>query len=84
VWGEERRKLEVLLWTCNSEKKSLLEALGAKTPRRNNVLKVQGLAALEYLKFTTFEALAAGPPVVPTAWKNALNCDSEGAAAGGR
>ena len=42
-------------------------------------MKVQGLAALEYLKFTTFEASAAGPLVAPTGWKTMVNCDSDGA-----
>jgi hypothetical protein len=59
-------------------------ALGTKPPRGNNILKVQGLAALEYLKFITFEASAAGSLVALTGWKTAVNCDSEGARGGRR
>ena len=50
----------------------------------NNVLKVQGLTALEYLKFTTSEASVAGALVALTGWKTAANCDSEGATTGRR
>jgi hypothetical protein len=39
-------------------------------------LKVQGLTALEYLKFTTFDASVAAPLVALAEWKTALDCDS--------
>jgi hypothetical protein len=42
---------------------------------------VQGLTALEYSKFTTFEGSAAGLRVLSTGWKTAVNCDSAGSMA---
>jgi hypothetical protein len=45
-------------------------------------LKVQGLTALEYLKFTTSEASVAGALVHPTGWKSAAYCDFEGGTRG--
>jgi len=42
---------------------------------------VQGLTALEYSKFTTFEGSAAGLRVLATGWKTAVNRDSVGSMA---